>query len=141
MNAPQVNLSQAAEMTGKAKNTIRKRRDELVKNGAVISKSGWIIPVPALIAAGLLANSTPVGSHEHSSEHTGVQNELERLKIENAILNERTRQQEHRIADLQIQLSDQRTALKLIESVDTQSKAEDTSDTEKESFWTRLFHR
>ncbi|MEK0212208.1 hypothetical protein WM019_08825 [Bifidobacterium mongoliense] len=140
MNAPQVNLSQAAEMTGKAKNTIRRRRDELVKNGAVISKSGWLIPVPALIATGLLANSTPAGSHEHSSEPAGVQNELERLKIENAVLSERTRQQEHRIADLQIQLTDQRAALKLIESVDAHSSVENTTDTKKESFWTRLFH-
>lgn len=35
MSAPLVNLSRAAEMSGKAKNRIRRRRDELVENSAV----------------------------------------------------------------------------------------------------------
>lgn len=46
-------LSQAAEVCGVSLSTIRRKRSELRKHGAVQSNKGWKIPASALIAAGL----------------------------------------------------------------------------------------
>lgn len=46
-------LSQAAEVCGVSLSTIRRKRPELRKHGAIQSNKGWKIPASALIAAGL----------------------------------------------------------------------------------------
>lgn len=155
-----VRLGEADRITGKARNPIRRRRAELEGNGAIIDDSGLRIPVSALIAAGLMPNTTPApddtgkieqdrnptlgstsGSTGRSTEPDGgqepVQEKLSRLRIENARLRKRAEQQERRIADLQTQISDQRHAMRLIEAGTTHDDQPQTGS--KPSFWHRIF--
>ena len=138
MDAPTVTLSQAIELTGKSRSTIRRRKADLERLGAVINPKGWTIPVPALIATGLLDNvSKPAGSETGSMNPQVVSErtpgELEKLRLENIRLRERTEQQEQRIADLQAQISDQRTAMKLLEAAPAREH--------KRGLWSRFFGR
>jgi len=57
-DAPTVGLHEAARITGKSVATVRRRRAELTKLGATSTKDGWTIPIPALVAVGLLDRVT-----------------------------------------------------------------------------------
>ena len=52
--APTLGLAEAAKQTGKSVSTIRRRKSELEKLGAVISPDGWRIPIPALVQLGIM---------------------------------------------------------------------------------------
>lgn len=47
-------MREAAEVAGISVSTLRRRKAALVEAGAVISESGWQVPMTALIAAGLI---------------------------------------------------------------------------------------
>lgn len=61
---PTVSLNEAAKLANVTKPTIRRRADALKAHGAVITDTGWTIPIPALVAVGLLdrVTSTPVST-------------------------------------------------------------------------------
>lgn len=121
--APTVNLAQAVELTGRSKSTIRRRKAELLEHGAKADADGWSIPVPALIAVGLMDNVTPP---ENGDAKTGTMTpsgvsqpyslRIADLERELAVYKERASQQEKRIADLQAQLETTNTAMRLIEA-------------------------
>lgn len=52
--APSVSLAEAAALTGKSVSTIRRKKDELIALGAIVSDKGWQIPIPALVQMNLL---------------------------------------------------------------------------------------
>lgn len=56
---PTVGLKEAARVAGVSVATVRRRREQLVEYGATASEEGWAIPIPALVAVGLLDRSTP----------------------------------------------------------------------------------
>lgn len=56
---PVLGLAQAAKAAGVSESTLRRRRSELKEHGAVQTDKGWRIPVPALVALGLMAGTTP----------------------------------------------------------------------------------
>lgn len=56
---PTVSLARAVELCGVSRSTIQRRKKELIALGAEVSPQGWTIPIPALIGAGLLSNTTP----------------------------------------------------------------------------------
>lgn len=56
---PSVGLAEAARLCGCSVSTLRRRRDDLLRQGATQTDRGWSIPIPALIALGLMPNSTP----------------------------------------------------------------------------------
>lgn len=56
---PTLGLKEAAVQCGVSVSTMRRHRDELVKLGATVSDQGhWSIPIPALIAVGLMDRRT-----------------------------------------------------------------------------------
>lgn len=57
--APTLTLAEAVEACRVSRSTLQRRKSELVELGAVISPSGWAIPVPALVQLGLLGRTTP----------------------------------------------------------------------------------
>lgn len=59
MKPPVVGLAEAARMCGVSVSTIRRKRGELSEYGAAQTAKGWQIPIPALIATGLMENTTP----------------------------------------------------------------------------------
>lgn len=59
MKPPVVGLAEAARMCGVSVSTIRRKRGELSEYGAAQTAKGWHIPIPALIAVGLMENTTP----------------------------------------------------------------------------------
>lgn len=56
---PVLGLAEAARATGLSVSTVRRRKRDLLSHGATITEQGWQIPVPALIALGMLDRSTP----------------------------------------------------------------------------------
>lgn len=52
-------MKEAADVAGVSVSTLRRRRDDLEKAGAVISESGWQVPMTALIACGLIKTEGP----------------------------------------------------------------------------------
>lgn len=56
--APTLGLAKAAEACGKSVSTIRRRREELLREGATITEKGWQIPIPALVSLGLMDSKT-----------------------------------------------------------------------------------
>lgn len=57
---PTLGLKDAAVQCGVSVSTMRRHREELVKLGATVSEQGhWSIPIPALIAVGLMDRRTP----------------------------------------------------------------------------------
>jgi hypothetical protein len=58
-SAPKVGLRQAAELCGCSIATVRRRKAGLIEHGAVQTKDGWRIPVPALVTLGLLDRQSP----------------------------------------------------------------------------------
>ena len=61
-SAPLLTLKQAEDVTGKARNTIKKRKAALIAAGATVDATGWSIPYPALVEVGLLDSVTPPDS-------------------------------------------------------------------------------
>lgn len=140
--APTVNLAQAVELTGKSKSTIRRRKAELLEHGARADAEGWVIPVPALIAVGLMDNVTPpdtgdtgMGTAIPNGVSQGDEHRIADLERELAVYKERAAQQEKRIADLQAQLEDNRTAMHLIEA------AKPAESGQHRGLFARLFNR
>lgn len=56
---PVVGLAEAARMCGVSVSTVRRKREELSEYGAAQTSKGWQIPIPALIATGLMQRTTP----------------------------------------------------------------------------------
>lgn len=59
MTAPVFTMREAAEVAGVSVSTLRRRREDLVAAGAGITKSGWQVPMTALIGAGLIDGEGP----------------------------------------------------------------------------------
>ncbi|MCL1800262.1 MAG: hypothetical protein FWG25_02700 [Promicromonosporaceae bacterium] len=59
MTGPTITLAEAVTATGLSASTLRRRRGDLVELGATHSKSGWRIPITALVALDLLPAVTP----------------------------------------------------------------------------------
>lgn len=51
-------LAEAAQVAGVSTSTIKRRRGDLLKSGAVSTPQGWQVPVAALVAVGLLDGVT-----------------------------------------------------------------------------------
>lgn len=56
---PCVGLREAARVSGVSIATVRRRREQLIEHGATVQASGWMIPIPALVAVGLLDRVSP----------------------------------------------------------------------------------
>jgi hypothetical protein len=56
---PVVGLKEAARVCGCSIATVRRRRAALAEHGATQTGAGWTIPIPALVAVGLLDRVTP----------------------------------------------------------------------------------
>jgi hypothetical protein len=57
--APSVGLKEAARVCGVSVATVRRRKDSLIAHGATTAEDGWMIPIPALVAVGLLDRTSP----------------------------------------------------------------------------------
>ena len=55
---PTLGLAEAAKACGVSVSTLRRKRPELAAYGAAQTATGWRIPVTALIALGLMSNTT-----------------------------------------------------------------------------------
>jgi hypothetical protein len=58
---PTVGLKEAARLCRVSVATVRRRREQLEAAGATAAEDGWTIPIPALVAVGLLDRTTPPG--------------------------------------------------------------------------------
>lgn len=58
---PVVGLKEAARLCRVSVATVRRRREQLEAAGATAAEDGWTIPIPALVAVGLLDRTTPPG--------------------------------------------------------------------------------
>ena len=56
---PVVGLKEAARLCNVSVATVRRRRELLEAAGATAAEDGWTIPIPALVAVGLLDRTTP----------------------------------------------------------------------------------
>ena len=56
---PTVGLKEAARLCRVSVATVRRRRELLEAAGATAAEDGWTIPIPALVAVGLLDRTTP----------------------------------------------------------------------------------
>ena len=134
---PAVSLAQAVELTGKSKSTIRRRKQELLEHGAKADSEGWSIPVPALIAVGLMGNTTPADTKRDTTTPSGVSRndtqQMADLQAQLARLEERAKQQEQLISQLKDQLNDKEHAIKLLEAAPAQEH--------KRGLWSRLTGR
>jgi hypothetical protein len=59
MTEPVVSMAEAARLSGLSVSTLRRRRDALVGHGATRHDAGWVIPISALVALGLMPPVTP----------------------------------------------------------------------------------
>lgn len=57
--APTVGLREAARISGCSVATVRRRKAALMEHGATSTAEGWVIPIPALVAVGLLDRVSP----------------------------------------------------------------------------------
>ena len=58
-SGPVLNMAEAARACGLSVSTMRRHRDALLAHGATRHDASWVIPVSALVAAGLMPNVTP----------------------------------------------------------------------------------
>lgn len=128
---PFVSQAEAARVCGVSTATIRRRRSELVEHGATPDKDGgWRIPIPALVAVGLLDRTTPPDtatpramSPDTTRPDATPSTPLDTSAQEIADLRTRLRETEHRAALAEAvseerlrALEDARTALRLLEA-------------------------
>jgi hypothetical protein len=59
---PMLGLAEAARATNRSESTLRRHKDQLISLGASVEKSGWRIPVPALVQLGWMDRVTAVGA-------------------------------------------------------------------------------
>lgn len=84
-------LREAAEVAGVSVSTIRRRKAALQEAGAIISDTGWQVPMTALIAAGLIAGEG--AGPERTEDQPGKDSETARL-------HERIAELEHQVSEL-----------------------------------------
>lgn len=128
---PSVSQAEAARICGVSTATIRRRRAELVEHGAKSDgDGGWTIPIPALVAAGLLDRTTPPDtpttwgmSPDTTPRRVTSSTPPDTSSGEVEDLRRRLRETEHRavlaeaISEERLRaLEDARTALRLIEA-------------------------
>lgn len=124
---PSVSQAEAARICGVSTATIRRRRSELVEHGAKPdADGGWTIPIPALVAVGLLDRTTPPETpttRRMSPDTTRHTAPPVTSPDEVAELRSRLRETEHRAALAEAiseerlrALEDARTALRLLEA-------------------------
>lgn len=65
MTGPTLNLADAARACGLSVSTMRRHRDALIAHGATRHGASWVIPVSALVAAGLMPRVTPPDAPSH----------------------------------------------------------------------------
>lgn len=124
---PSVSQAEAARICGVSTATIRRRRSELIEHGAKPDvDGGWTIPIPALVAVGLLDRTTPpdTATTRRMSPDTTRQSATPMTPPDEvAELRNRLRETEHRAALAEAiseerlrALEDARTALRLLEA-------------------------
>lgn len=84
-------LREAAEVAGVSVSTMRRRKAALQEAGAIISDTGWQVPMTALIAAGLIAGEG--AGPERTEDQPGKDGETARL-------HERIAELEHQVSEL-----------------------------------------
>lgn len=82
---PVLGLAEAAKACGLSVSTVRRRKRDLISHGATVSETGWQIPVPALVALGMLDRATPPPAADSRDPDTrpdtpGDRAELDRLR-------------------------------------------------------------
>lgn len=94
LTPPDVGLKEAARLSGVSLSTLRRRRDDLRKNGATQHADGtWSIPIHTLISLGMLDGPKP---SQTPAIETPRHPQPDALEIENARLREALREAEHR---------------------------------------------
>lgn len=102
---PTVSLARAVELCGVSRSTIQRRKTELIELGATVKPSGWVIPIPALIGAGLLSPTTPPDPIADTPSDTSKDTPSDTSEIER--LRERLRDAETR-AEVAEAIADER---------------------------------
>jgi hypothetical protein len=108
---PSLSLADAAKACGVTKPTIRARKDKLVELGAMVSKSGWQIPVTALISVGLMEPATPPPEEPARSPLEQEREKRHELEVRNAVLVSENKQLNERIDDLHERIESLEAAL------------------------------
>lgn len=108
---PTLSLADAAKACGVTKPTIRARREKLEKLGAFVSKSGWQIPVTALIGVGLMEPATPAPEDPADNPLEKEREKRHELEVRNAVLVSENKQLNDRIDDLHERIESLEAAL------------------------------
>lgn len=154
MSSPEyLNITGAAELCGVSVSTIRRKRSELEKHGAVRTPAGWKIPLAALAAIGLDVvekDNQPVNDRSEQSETAHEIDFLKyQLKAERSRVDEltaRVQKQDEKINQLLFQNGQLILKIPMIEAApahdSTTSPAPDPSPEvvpEKKGFFARIF--
>lgn len=90
-SVPIFTMREAARAAGVSTSTLRRKKAALLEAGAVISDTGWQVPMTALIAAGLIAGEG--SGPERTEDQPGKDSETVRL-------HERIAELEHQVSEL-----------------------------------------
>lgn len=122
---PVLGLASAAKACGVSLSTLRRRRSDLEKFGAVQTPTGWQIPITALIGAGLMdrvtpppssdAPVTPLAWGDDAASHA-LREELEAMRSRLASAEQRAAVAEAVAAERERLIQSQAAALRMLEA-------------------------
>lgn len=119
LSDPGFGLAEAARVCGVSKPTVRRRKDALVRAGAIADETGWHIPATALVDVGLLDRSPQVPAPREPvsavRSHSGVTSLPVRSNTPVAGDNEQAAR-DHRVAELEAELAQVRHQLAAAEA-------------------------
>jgi hypothetical protein len=143
--APVLGLAEAAKACGVSVSTIRRKREDLKELGATESNKGWRIPVPALIAVGLMApttapvTETPLNPPVTATPDSALIAQLETLreqlaeaKLRAAVAEERAVGAQALVAAHERTIQTQAMALRMLEKGSTPSEPATPSESPAE---------
>lgn len=122
---PVLGLAAAAKACGVSVSTIRRRREDLEKLGAVATPSGWRIPIAALVGSGLMPPTTPPPAHDgpvqplvggSDAPSDTLREELEALRSRLAAAEQRAAVAEAIAAERERLIQTQAAALRMLEA-------------------------
>ena len=125
VGGPVLGLAAAAKACGVSVSTLRRRREDLEKLGAVATPSGWRIPIAALVGSGLMPPTTQPPTHDgpmppliggSDAPSDTLREELETLRVQLAAAEQRAAVAEAIAAERERLIESQAMALRMLEA-------------------------